>query len=165
LAEHKNKERCYIKVIYTKRQQPILVDEDDYERLNNDCWCLNSVGYAVRTINGKQVPMHRIITSVPDGLYVDHINHDTKDNRKENLRVCTQSQNMRNARLKSNNRSGASGVYFNKQSQRWMARIKVNYKYIFLGLFKEKQDAIDARSMAEDKYFGEFKYREVILNA
>lgn len=149
-----------MKTIYTRKMRPILVDDEDYSSLIKHIWCLTSKGYAITLINKRQIQMSRIITKAHMNLYVDHANHNTTDNRKENLRVCTQSQNMRNANIKRNNTSGVSGVYFNKQSRKWMARIKVNYKYIYLGIYKIKQDAINARKEAEVKYFGEFRLQE-----
>lgn len=78
----------------------VKVDDDDAELVSRYKWHVNDVGYAVwRGIeNGvkKTVRMHRLIAKTPKGKITDHINHDTLDNRKSNLRVCTQSENLRN---------------------------------------------------------------------
>ena len=95
---------------------------------------------------------------VNDKYVVDHINHDTYDNRKKNLRVITQSQNIMNSKLQKNNKSGISGVYFDDDYKRWMARITKNREVILLGSFANYNDAVEARRSAEEKYFGEYSY-------
>jgi len=81
-----------------------IVDEEDYEIVSQYKWHLSSTGYAVwrGNIDGnkKTVRMHRLITSAPDGLIVDHLNRNPLDNRKSNLRVCTQKENAKNRKSK-----------------------------------------------------------------
>ena len=89
---------------------------------------------------------------------IDHINHNTLDNRKQNLRIVTRVQNQMNMSKRKDNTSGFTGVHFNKRSDKWMATIQVNYKSINLGTFKNKEDAIEARKKAEEKYFGKESY-------
>ena len=149
-----------IPIMSKGKNYEVIIDQEDYSKVNGRKWFLNSVGYALTYINGKQVLMHRILVEAPEGKYVDHVNHNTLDNRKRNLRVCTQSENMRNAILKRNNTSGYAGVYKHAKNDVWVAMIKINYKSIYLGGFKLKEDAIKARQQAEDKYFGKFKYQE-----
>jgi len=92
---------------------------------------------------------------------VDHINHDKADNRIENLRLASISQNKKNSRIYNNNSSGVTGVYWYPKSQKWTAKICINSngKLTHLGYFTNKEDAIKARREAEIKYYGEFRRR------
>lgn len=90
-----------------------------------------------------------------DGLVMDHINRNKLDNSRENLRHCTQQQNSWNNTRKKTNKSGCSGIYWDKTKMKWQAAITVNYKKKFLGYYKNKDDAINARLEAEKLYFGD----------
>ena len=79
------------------------------------------------------------------------------DNRINNIRLATNNQNGKNLKIKSNNKSGYSGVFFDKDNNKWRANIKVNYKQIYLGRFNLIEDAILARKNAEIKYYGEWR--------
>ena len=95
---------------------------------------------------------------------VDHIKHieddknSCRDNRKENLRKVTQSKNSMNRRKQRNNTSGTTGVYYRKNENKWVARIKIMGKEKFLGYFTNYDDAVKARKAAEEIYFGEYSY-------
>lgn len=138
-----------------------IVDDADYERLNQFKWCFNN-GYAVRNIknmNSKYriVLMHREILNAPVGIFSDHINGDKLDNRRGNLRLCTQQQNNRNiTRPRSHNRLGIKGVRFLENRNRFSARIVVDKKEIHLGSFSSMRFAEEAYQEAEKRYFGEF---------
>lgn len=94
----------------------------------------------------------------PDNMVIDHKNHNLLDNRKSNLRIVTNSQNQMNKAIVQNNTSGATGVVWLKDTQQWRAEIRINMKTIYLGFFTNKDDAIAARKLAEEKYFGEYSY-------
>ena len=81
------------------------------------------------------------------------------DNRRENLRICTQQQNTYNSKIRKNNTSGIIGIYWHKINKNWISYITINYKHINLGSFTDKEDAIKARKDAEIKYFGEFRFK------
>ena len=137
-----------------------IVDDDDYQELNKFNWHFHQ-GYASRnvTISGKQKTqrMHRFVTNCPDGFDVDHENHDTLDNRKSNLRVCSNSENGRNQKVRTYSKSSVyKGVNFNKKTGKWVARIKLNYKDKYLGLFTNEIDAAIAYNVAAIEMFGEF---------
>ena len=100
--------------------------------------------------------MHRIVMEVEKDMVVDHINRVKHDNRKDNLRICSQKENSRNLKISINNTSGVTGVCFNKSNNRWRATIGINGKRIHLGYFANKQDAIEARLKAELELFGEY---------
>ena len=86
----------------------------------------------------------------------DHKDRNELNNRKYNLRLCTKQENSMNSSKSKNNTSGIIGVYWDKQNEKWMASIGINYKSKYLGRFINKNDAIKARLLAEIKYFGEF---------
>ena len=100
--------------------------------------------------------MHRLILNTEPSDVVDHINHNTVDNRKCNIRNVSRSQNMQNKT--PNNELNISGISFEKESSKWRAYISKNNKRIYLGRFTNLKDAIDARKQAEEKYFGEYSY-------
>ncbi len=102
--------------------------------------------------------IHRLV--LPEAKEIDHISdlNSGLDNRRSNLRSVTSSQNSMNTRISKNNKSGVTGVCWDNQHKKWMARIHANRKTIHLGFFKQKEDAITARKKAEIKYFGEYTY-------
>lgn len=137
----------------------VLVDDDDYEKLktnfNNMKWCVskNRKGlYAQKRTSEGKIYLHRYIMNNPNGI-VDHINNDTLDNRKENLRITTTSNNLRNGTIRVNNTTGVKGVCYNKDRKKYEARIKVNYKNILLGRFDTLEEAKNKRKDAEIKYW------------
>jgi hypothetical protein len=143
-----------------------LVDDDDYERLHHYNWRLNPAGYALRStsINGKYatIRLHREIMGALKGEYVDHINGDVLDNRKSNLRICTNMQNAWNSGLSKSNTSGYKGVTWKKERGKWKAEIKKNYKPIFLGYFDNKHDAARMYNFWAKDMFGEYARLNVI---
>jgi hypothetical protein len=129
------------------------VDKEDYEKIKNMVWYEDN-GYAKATVDGHHIRMHRLIMDTPSDMFVDHINHDTLDNRKANLRNVTPAQNAMNTRPRSNNR----GVSWCKITKKWHAQISVGGKTISLGRFSDMSEAIKKRKEAEEKYYGEFRY-------
>lgn len=99
----------------------------------------------------------RVIMQAPKGIEVDHRNNDVLDNRRENLRFATRSQNNRNRRVNRNNKSGYKGVSVDKRCpDRWQAAIYVAPKQIRLGSFSTPEAAALAYNRAALKYYGEF---------
>lgn len=156
--------------LYNKSRQEharAKIDSEDMKKCKDYVWYLKDDGYVVGNESGNKTrtSLHRFIMDsyVCADQIVDHINHDKLDNRKINLRICTSSQNSMN-RVKSNrNTSGFVGISWNKRKGLWVSKIEVNKNSIFLGYFKDMDDAVQARKEAEDKYFGEFKYNQFII--
>jgi hypothetical protein len=117
-------------VVLTKKQEEIFVDDDeDYELVSKHTWYLNTNGYAVTEIRHKQQKMHRMIMGVTDPkVFVDHINGNPVDNRKSNLRLCTNAENCRNQKVHKNSQSGVKGLYYCKRRNQWKAEIMLQGK-------------------------------------
>jgi hypothetical protein len=92
----------------------------------------------------------------PKGKEVDHINGDSLDNRRKNLRICTHSENCQNRKKRLDNTSGFKGVYWSKRSNKWVANIQIKSKRIYLGGFISKIKAAEAYQKANIKYHGKF---------
>ena len=137
----------------TGKNTQFLFDLEDYEKIKDVYWIENNSGYLFGKIDGLSISLHRFITDCPSNRVVDHINHNKLDNRKSNLRICTSAENNHNLKKSKRNSSGTAGVYWHSKARKWAASIGVNYKTIYLGTFKNKQDAINARRNAEEKYF------------
>ena len=103
------------------KNRVVLYDEQDHETISQYKWHINDSGYAVwrGNINGnkKTIRMHRLIMNPPSDKVIDHINHNTLDNRRSNLLICTQSENMRNL---SNQ---GKGYWYQKQNKNWVVEI------------------------------------------
>ncbi len=140
-----------------------LVDDEAYEWLSAIKWS------AVETKSGLKAKgvwkrentyIHRLIMKSPKGLVVDHINHNTLDNRKDNLRACTQSQNCMN-KVSNRGKSKYKGVTYSndrKRIRRWRAIINQNGKNISLGRYKTPEEAALAYNTKAKEIFGEFAY-------
>ena len=130
------------------------------EHLLQYTWRLRNRGYVYRKHHGKEIWLHNEIMHPPEGYVVDHINGNPLDNTRDNLRICTQLDNMKNLKLNIRNTSGVKGVNWRKDIQKWRAFIQVEGKFISLGTYTNKEDAIKARKEAEVKYFGEFRRKD-----
>jgi hypothetical protein len=142
--------------------QSTIVDESDFESLKGWKWCAmycssSKSFYARRYRNGKIVAMQNVIMSPAKGYVVDHINGNTLDNRRSNLRVVSRKHNSWNKKMPSTNTTGFKGVYRTKRGRRpFEARIKVNQKQIYLRSFHTAEEASAAYEKAALHYFGPF---------
>jgi len=118
-----------------------------------------SSGYLTTCVNATPYLNHRLIFLMFKGYFpdeIDHINGDKSDNRIENLRECTTSQNQFNAKLRKDNTSGIKGVSWDRKSKSWTARIKLNKEKIFLGCFWDKEVAAQIVRIERIRLHGEF---------
>jgi len=159
-----------IRTISLTRGQFAIVDDEDFQELNKYKWFAiknrNGDFYAVRkkkTEKGqKTIRMHRIIMNAPKYLLVDHRDHNTLDNRKNNLRICTNSENSMNQKIRNGCSSKYKGVCWFKPYKNWMGYITVNGKTIFLGYFEDEDKAARAYNVASRKYHGEHGLQNII---
>lgn len=136
-----------------------IVDATDVDRVRNIAWTLDTRGYVVGRPSGFKTctPLHRwlMIDGKNCKKAVDHIDGDKLNNRRSNLRLCTQAENAKNTRLGLNNTSGAKGVSRNVNGK-WRARIWNNRKEIHLGTFETAAEAMAAYDKAAIALHGEF---------
>ena len=134
-----------------------IVDDDLFEYLNQWKWHYRRDGYVCHREGNTTVYLHRVITQCPQGMVVDHKNRNTLDNRRTNLRVCTQSQNNLNQRLRSDSKSGLKGVteHANKR-KRWQAHLRVGGRKKSLGYYLTKEEAHAAYIKVAKNLHGEF---------
>lgn len=138
----------------------VIIDKEDAERCSKTYWCIRPYKKGVKNWYASNCDyglLHRFLIDAPKGMQVDHINRNTLDNRKENLRVCTIKENTRNTtKIRDNNKSGHKGVIWIEKHNKWNAYIMVNYKFKNLGYFLDFDDAVKVREDAELKYFGDY---------
>jgi len=147
------------RVIPLTRGKFAIVDAADHSRLAKHKWhTAESRGrfYAQRWHKGKTVKMHRVILKAPPGMFCDHKNHNTLDNRSSNLRICTPAQNAYNQLPRSGGTSRYKGVVWNKERRKWTARIKHEGRTFHLGCYDYEADAAIAYDDKAIELFGEF---------
>ena len=147
----------------TNNNNIFYFDLEDYDKIKNYCWIEHDGYLEANPKNGKKTNLkfHRLILKAKGyNEKVDHINHNTLDNRKSNLRICTNQQNSFNHKVHSNSSTGYSGITYIKERNKYRARIFINKKGIHLGYFENLEDAIQARRNAEKIYFKEYKINE-----
>lgn len=146
-----------------------LVDDEDFERINQFRWHATKMGnniYACRScwIEGKKrtLMMHSYILNIEhsaiNGIEVDHWNHIGLDNQKHNLRICTKIQNAQNKLKRDNCSSKFKGVYKSSECNRFISRIVLNRKTIIIGRFKDETEAAKAYDKKAKELFGEFAH-------
>ena len=139
-------------------QNEFVFDKEDFEKINKCYWLKDSNGYW----KGSLGWLHRLIMGAQEKEYVDHINHNKDDCRKENMRICDNSENNRNRGLQSNNTSGVAGVSWSKKEKKWRVRIKIYGKEKHIGFFDNIEDAKKAREKAENIYYREYSYNNSV---
>lgn len=115
-----------------------LVDEVTYNQYNHLSWYLGDTGYAIRKPKGEIMRLHRLVVNAPEGMVVDHLNGNKLDNRKSNLRICTQAENAKN-------RKDIVGICYDKNRGKWIVR----YRNKFYGRYITEQEASRAYQLAK----------------
>jgi len=139
------------------------IDLDDIEKCKQYNWGINKCrkipyvykNYVYANYKKQHILLHRFIINASPEEYVDHINRDTLDNRRENLQICGLSANGMNGDTPINNTSGHKGVSWcgKLKTPKYKAYIMIEYKYCHLGYFDNYEEAIKAREIAEVEYF------------
>lgn len=138
-----------------------IIDREDFDKIKHRNWHLSkdhhgqddtgAAGYARAQQNGKSLKMHRVIMNCPDGMEIDHKDHNRLNNRKNNLRICTSQDNAHNRRkFKS---SQYKGVTFNKHFGYYRAHISIS-----IGTYLTAEEAAHAYDKKAKELFGEFAY-------
>jgi hypothetical protein len=141
-----------------------IVDDSDYDFLSQWKWFAQysrgkfyacrgeTVGYNTRVT----VQMHRMILYVPPGMVTDHIDGDSLNNQRSNLRICTLNNNNQNAKKRKDNQSGFKGVHWHSPVGKWVARIQIDGKRVNVGFFAQADEAARAYDQAARILHGEF---------
>lgn len=146
-----------------------LVDDRDYEMLTQYKWC---AGYnptskrwvAMRRNSDNKIElMHRLIMGSPNGMLIDHTNHNALDNRRVNLRLCTHRGNAGNSRIPINNTSGFKGVDYHKKMHSWRAQIWDDRTRVTVGFYATPEMAAAAYDQAAREHFGSFALTNAML--
>lgn len=138
-----------MKEIQLTKGKAAIVDDSDFARVSALSWQFSgkcAVHSTTRHMFSRKVMMHRFVLDAPHGIEVDHINGDKLDNRRANLRLCTDSQNRMNVERFKSNKSGFKGVH--RAKNKWRAEIN--------GYFDAAEDAARAYDRAALELFGEF---------
>ncbi len=156
------------KMIQLSRDKVALVSDQDYEELLQWRWGFHGkYAHRVEWIKGgkgkmKHFYMHRQIMNTPTGFDTDHINGDKLDNRRENLRISSRSQNNANMSKLSNNTSGFRGVSWDRRAKKWQARLNKDSQLVYCARFDTKEAAARAYNQKSLELHGEFaKLNEV----
>lgn len=149
----------YVVGYTSNTNEKFYLDIDDYDTIKDICWNTKVskidgfkqlCGYDYK--NKRNVLFHNYIGF----KNCDHIDRNELNNRKSNLRPCSNTENAQNKSMYKNNTSGITGVSWHNKNQKWVASIRINGKQTYIGSFISKRDAMIARLKAEKKYFGEF---------
>lgn len=155
-----------MKIINLTNGHEAMVDDDDFNKYCKNRWFAKvsrgNIVYAVRDVKigvnkWKRIYLHREIAGTPIGLFTDHINHNSLDCRKSNLRICSIAENCKNRNpLKTWAKSRSLGVHWDKSRMKWKAGIQVNGKYKHAGRYDNIDKARLAAIAVRNRYFGEF---------
>lgn len=148
--------------LYNQKNEKIatfIIDVCDIQKVKYHKWRL-SHGHVVTGLpsKGQQRDLSHVVLDIQkdDSVVVDHINGDPLDNTRDNLRICSQGENVLNKRFMSNNASGFIGVSYKKDRDRYDPEIRFEYTRCHLGMTKTIEEAVYKRYIAEQLLFGEY---------
>lgn len=153
-------------------EKEVLIDDSDFFKVSQLKWhllydkCINGF-YIITTLytdNKKRtVYLHRFVMGCPKDKIIDHINHNTLDNRRCNLRICTKLENNKNVSIRKNKiTSKLKGIYFKKADNKYVAQIGYNKNKIHIGYFKTEKEAYEAYNNKALELFGEYANLNII---
>lgn len=154
----------YIEIIAYKNNEKFIIkiDKEDFNKVKNYKWCIfqkirklkksGEIKYSNYAFNRHFFMHNLIMNKSKNNFVIDHINRDSLDNRKKNLRICTQLINARNSSIRTDNKSGVPGVRYRKDRNKYVARLIIGRKNIFCKSFNTLEEAIKARKQAEILY-------------
>ena len=147
-----------MKKIQLTRGLYTVVDEEDYDRLINRTWYASKSGntFVARSDSPTRILMHRLILNAENGIEVDHIDGNSLNNLRSNLRLCSHRLNICNQRTQLYKSSMYKGVSWSKVAKRWHAYIKCSGVRSHLGYFDTQEEAAKAYNNAAITLFGEF---------
>ena len=142
-----------------------IVDAEFHPLLNQHKWWIDKCGYATSRINDKFTLMHRYLLGMKDPKNkIDHINGNKLDNRAENLRECSQAENLRNRKKQKKPTSSTfKGVCWDNNCKKYRVRIMINNRNINIGFYTDEKEAAQAYNEAAQKHHGEFANLNIII--
>lgn len=153
-------------IVLTNHDKPVLVDDEDYERLIKYRWTYGGGdvperNYAIRNYrigddDWTHRRMHRMILNAKKRQIIDHIDGNRLNNQKSNLRICTNAENIHNQTISKNNKTGYKGVRFNKALKKYQGQICHDKKVYYLGTFDNPIDCALAYNQMALKLYGKF---------
>lgn len=153
----------YGELVLRRRNGTVIVSKfsiEDMEEVQSKKWITvpsHKRLYVRSTIKYGNVLLHRMILGkLQAGFFADHLNGNTLDNRRRNLRIVNRYQNGWNMKLRDDNTTGAKQVTWHPKKKKWQARISAGGKRISLGYFTTKEEAVDARMRAEKRLHGDY---------
>ncbi len=159
-----------VRTIQLSKGKNTLIDETDSERAKPYSWCASksrrdrpnrpfnwyAVAYDLSRVYKSKISLHRfVVGATPVDPRVDHRNGDSLDNRKENLRFCTATENARNSK-RTWGKSKYKGVTFSSRKKKWMVQITRSNRSRTIGFFADERDAALAYDRAAIESYGEF---------
>lgn len=153
-----------MQIIKISQGYECTIDDEDFQFINSHKWkVLRSrkriyASYSYGEKGNKSMLMHRLILDAKKGEYVDHINGNTLDNRRENLRLCTNSENLGNRGKQTNNTTGYKGVYKTESPLYYRCAIRKDNMVYCLGTLKDKEKCAKLYDAASLHFYGEFAY-------
>ncbi|WP_270345582.1 HNH endonuclease [Enterococcus thailandicus] len=141
-------------ILMLKSGSSVLVDSEDVPLLSRYSWFDNGNGYIASKGKEGKIFLHRLVMGAPSDTVVDHINFDPMDNRKSNLRICTQQQNT----LYQRSRKKHKGVYLNKRTGKYYIHVRIDGKTVHGGTFESIDEAVDEYQRLARLHYGKFAY-------